>query len=1181
MAWYLNRRIRAQLGPVSRTPWSQHNLDLRAELKPIVELNTAPSAPQPTDFRIMPTQRGWPTRKVTDSFMAHCRGFATLTFVLLAFYASGQKAKGNQRTSDFGFRNTTPGVRYVGSKICAGCHATIYQQFSHTDMAHSTSLPSKAIDFGWLTKPVDIFNEKHNRHYQIFARDSKIYQSEYGLDDEGKELFRHSEELAYLIGTGTNGDTPVIRRGNYLFEAPLSYYSATKTWALSPNYDVRDMGFSFPVTADCIVCHTGKTQPVLGRDALFQDPPVTELSIGCENCHGPGQLHVKERLAGTPTPNERDRSIVNPAKLPAWLADNICMNCHEGDIRALQPGKWESDFRPGTPLNNTVLIFKAPIDPREEQSPLLEHYYSMTLSQCYRGSGGQFGCQSCHDPHVQPSKQDAPQYFRTKCLACHTEKSCTFDSQIRLAQKPPDACTNCHMPKRPALTVSHSALTDHRITRTGDEAFPQFALRPSLSGTGFIHVNAVPGQPDKVAPVALLKAYRKELIRGHLEFKEYYFSVLDRLSRSGSQDPFVLSAIAQKASSDGDLSKAIRYAKRVIAQGSTSDSDYLLLDGFLARSGNLRACIEVLQKGISITPFSNSLYESLASRQLEAGNATDGMATLQRGLDLFPEDSVLRRAQQHALSDQFVREGMVRFKQGNHQGALDKFRAAVQANPSDAVAHDYIGVIQGESGMLDVAIIEFSQAARLDHAFPAPHFHLGLAYSRNGKRLAAISEYQQALRLNPKLAEAQYGLSAICAKSGDTDGAIVLLRQVIRTEPDFAEAHENLGLNLWNRYKDSAALRQKGDLDEAVQELKTASALEPRQSRTYFALGEILSDRGDLTPAVGNLQRAVDLDPSNAAYHYSLGLALRLKGNLDAADLQFRTALALNPGHALAHRSLGLVLREKGDLDTAATELRVSVSQLPADAQGHHLLGTVLLKKNDLVAAIEEFRRAINLDPKLTEARASLAQALQKSGRKEEAQRETAGLQTINTENANVGQSMILIETAAGHTRKGEFTAAVDELQQAVTLSPDLTEAQYQLALALRRSGKLTESEALFQRVLELNPDQASGHLQLGVLLADRGASAQAAAEFEKAVQLAPGLVEAHAAWGKLAKDSQDWATAAQQFEAVLAWRPEDAATHYDLALALKATGQTEDATREMRIAQEHSAGRTVSPKTN
>ena len=128
----------------------------------------------------------------------------------------------------------------------------------------------------------------------------KVYQSEYGLDDQGKELFRHTEELAYVVGTGANGVTPIVRRDNYLFQAPVSYYTARKAWDLSPNYEEHDLGFSLPVTADCIGCHTGRTQPVKGREGLYEDPPVVEMAINCENCHGPGELHVNERLAGKP-----------------------------------------------------------------------------------------------------------------------------------------------------------------------------------------------------------------------------------------------------------------------------------------------------------------------------------------------------------------------------------------------------------------------------------------------------------------------------------------------------------------------------------------------------------------------------------------------------------------------------------------------------------------------------------------------------------------------------------------------------------------------------------------------------------------------------------------------------------------------------------------------------------------
>ena len=60
-----------------------------------------------------------------------------------------------------------------GSNMCKGCHSAIYQQYSRTDMAHSTSLPGSILDMGWLAKPVDIFNQKLNRHYQVFARDAQ------------------------------------------------------------------------------------------------------------------------------------------------------------------------------------------------------------------------------------------------------------------------------------------------------------------------------------------------------------------------------------------------------------------------------------------------------------------------------------------------------------------------------------------------------------------------------------------------------------------------------------------------------------------------------------------------------------------------------------------------------------------------------------------------------------------------------------------------------------------------------------------------------------------------------------------------------------------------------------------------------------------------------------------------
>jgi hypothetical protein len=225
---------------------------------------------------------------------------------------------------------------------------------------------------------VTVTSEKLKRQYEVFVEKGKLYQSHSGTD------FRAAHALEYAIGSGANGMSFIVQRGNHLFQAPLSYYRRTEAWNLSPGYELADYGFSRPMHATCISCHSGQPQPVPGRNGQYLEPPFRELAIGCENCHGPGRRHIE--AAGA------KQTIVNPARLPPRLAEDICMSCHQGgDTRILQPGKVEQDFRPGTPLNDTVAIFKFPrTRDSAAESDLLEHHESMRLSRCFRQSYAAF-----------------------------------------------------------------------------------------------------------------------------------------------------------------------------------------------------------------------------------------------------------------------------------------------------------------------------------------------------------------------------------------------------------------------------------------------------------------------------------------------------------------------------------------------------------------------------------------------------------------------------------------------------------------------------------------------------------------------------------------------------------------------------------------------------------------------
>ena len=427
---------------------------------------------------------------------------------------------------------------YVGSKLCAECHRAIFNNFSQTDMGRSMSLVSPKL-LEKVPNSAHIFDAKLNHHFEVSVKGGYLYQDDYETGPDEKEIFRDTQRVEWIIGSGANGFGAIVRRGDSLFEAPLSFYSKTRRWALSPGYEFYDYGFSRPILPGCIVCHSGHPQPIPNGNGRFFDPPFTDLAIGCENCHGPGASHVWEMQEIGPGINGEGRSIVNPAKLPSWLADNICASCHQtGDARVLKPGKNFQDFRPGSALDDTLAILMIP--PKRgsaPQSDLLEHYFSMTLSKCYRGSRSRLSCITCHDPHVQPAGQQVSVYFRLKCLTCHTEKSCAVPFAIRQRKNPPDDCAGCHMPKRDVKEISHSVLTNHRIIRESGEPYPAEAFNmTTLKLPDLVHLDAIPGQKDTSLPsITLLQAYG-QLVSAHPEYRERYLTLAEKLRTSAPED---------------------------------------------------------------------------------------------------------------------------------------------------------------------------------------------------------------------------------------------------------------------------------------------------------------------------------------------------------------------------------------------------------------------------------------------------------------------------------------------------------------------------------------------------------------------------------------------------------------------------------------------------------------------
>ena len=544
---------------------------------------------------------------------------------------------------------------YVGSGACSRCHLEIANKFVKTSMGHSlTPITPEFLK----TLPLNpesgtsLFDTQTGHTFQVHAENGKLIQSEFANQD-GHEVFRLEHPLEWIIGTGENGFGALLRRDDYLFQAPLSFYERAGKWGLSPGYEHGNYGFNRIILPGCIYCHSGRPQPVAGYIGKYNATTFTQTSVGCENCHGPGSAHVQAMEDGQESRPGHDKTIVNPIHLTEQLSDDICMGCHQtGDARVLQPGKTYQDFRPGEPLNKTLAIFQVP--PTRENPPQddhTEHYYSMSLSKCFRASAKgplekQMRCTSCHDPHVEPTAAEAPAYFNSKCLSCHTTASCTASTATRQATHPADNCIGCHMPKRDIRQISHSSATNHRILARPDEAFPDEAFtQTTASMPDLIHVNAIGARDAKATPtpdLIRLQAYAL-LERTKPEYKASWLKTLNALETSGAENAIVQAALGHRDLEAHNLPTAIEHLQHSLKLNPLQPSVYVDLSEAADQSGQAEDAITYAKKAVELDPFVAQLQKTLISRLIAAKHYDEATSAMESYLNKFPEDDFMRK----------------------------------------------------------------------------------------------------------------------------------------------------------------------------------------------------------------------------------------------------------------------------------------------------------------------------------------------------------------------------------------------------------------------------------------------------------------------------------------------------------------------------------------------------------
>ena len=440
---------------------------------------------------------------------------------------------------------------------------------------------------------------------------------------DGEIRIHGSRRLEYFVGSGAVGRSYLLSVDNFLYQAPVAYYSPQQRWELSPGYQERDrLYLTRPVGLKCLGCHASRLQPTRGTLNGFAAVPFLEGGIGCETCHGAGEAHIGKLGAGP---------IVNPRKLPPERRDSVCSQCHlTGVARIERAGRGPGSFRPGDLLSDHLSVFVWAGATAEMK--VTSHFEKLAQSRCKIESGTRLWCGSCHDPHALPPEADKVSYFRGKCLKCHaSETPCKETPELRARNS--NDCASCHMPKSPVTDVAHAVYTDHSI--------PRRIVEPARGRPAGNALTVFGGATASERDFGLAYALLFETERNPA-YEARAFELLKAAVDEGSNDSAAIAQLGHSYGHRGDEEKAIALYERAVRADPGQVVAASNLATYLLRMGRSDEAIELWSGALAQSPAFEAARMNLAVAQFRTGNEKAARETLKRGLELNPGSKAAR-----------------------------------------------------------------------------------------------------------------------------------------------------------------------------------------------------------------------------------------------------------------------------------------------------------------------------------------------------------------------------------------------------------------------------------------------------------------------------------------------------------------------------------------------------------
>lgn len=313
---------------------------------------------------------------------------------------------------------------------------------------------------------------------------------------------------------------------------------------------------------------------------------------------------------------------------------------------------------------------------------------------------------------------------------------------------------------------------------------------------------------------------------------------------------------------------------------------------------------------------------------------------------------------------------------------------------------------------------------------------------------------------------------------------------------------------------------------------------------------------GDLATAIAKYRAILKVDPQLAPAYNNLGALYFKQGDFRDAAKTLQQGLKIDPQMRSASALLGMSLFQMSEYRKAQPHLDAAVKAHPSDVNAQFFLVNDLTKLGDFTSAAAHLRRIVSLKPKDQHAWYLLGKVYMQLSQQ--------ALGKVNQINPN---SVWAHEISAELMESMKnYDGAIVEWKKAIAAAPHQPGVHFKLGDLYWSHSEWDKAKAEFLLERQIDPKDCLVDWKLGDILMRKGVEAEHAVSLEdNALAACPGLFEARSDRARLLLKLHRDREAIQDLEAVEKHNPSEPSTHFLLAQAYRATGQTQEASRELK----------------